>query len=143
MSYLSSLPKTLGELSVAFAERRGAGDARRQLGSLLCTVANCVTEIGNNIRYGKHSYSSCSELATYISNLHALLEREIDKGTADRLTIWLTHVADAPGIALFDVEREVNAETAPKWTAAGRYKQYAEIEEIAGTIRAFGNLLSV
>ena len=142
MDFLVSLPKALADLVTSYLKLRGDDRARQRLADLLGRVADCVSAIGNNIAEGTHSAELCSELQSYIENIHQFIAREIDERTATKLTFWLQHVEAVPGYArlrLSDLAEEVH----PPWLASTRKTRAEELQAIAGAIRGVSAMIRI
>jgi hypothetical protein len=143
ISALLTLPKLLAELAVGLLNRKKDDGTRQRLGDLLCQVADCVSSIAKSIEEGVLPTERCLELDTYAAHLHKLVGKETDEQTADRLTFWLQHVSAVPGIAQVNFGQRVLSETKPSWTKGKRFEHAQGAREIAGIIRAVGNLVRV
>jgi hypothetical protein len=138
-----TLAKLLGELAVALLKRKKDDGVRQRLADLLCQVADCVSSIGDAVQNGALATERCLELDTYITHLHSLVAKETDDETASQLTFWLKHVEAVPSFARSDIGSRILAETKPTWSRGKRFQQAEEVRQIAGIIRAFGNLVRV
>src|SRR4051812_509645 len=115
MDFLFSLPKAVLDLAVGLLKIKKDDRTRQRLADLLKSVAECVSAIGDAIDAGEHPSQRCAELEVYIAKLHTFVEGETDKATAEKLTLWLTHVEAAPGLAKIDVARVIEDDTRPRW----------------------------
>lgn len=143
MEFLLSLPKSLLDLALGLLKIKRDDRTRQRLADLLCSVADCVSSIGDSIEARVHSTERCAELHAYILNLHRLVAEETDEATANKLTFWLKHVADVPGVAKIDFGKIIETQTAPAWRKSRRFEQTESIKQVAGMIRGIGNLVRV
>jgi hypothetical protein len=139
VSYLDDLPVSFEKLSKIFFSGSSDIDARRRLARLFCSIAECVERIAVNLRAGLHSPSECAELNTYIHQIENLVSQHVEAGDCRKLVYALTWVDEVPGWYEINVEREVEHASQPGWVAT-RWKRARRVSEIAGTIRALGNL---
>jgi hypothetical protein len=72
-----------------------------------------------------------------------LVKSEAGEKVADKLRIRLRRVEFVPFFSEEDIGRLIETETKPRWWRVSRFEQAEEIRQIAGTIRAIGNLARV
>lgn len=143
MDYFLTIAKTFTEGALGILKLRADDRTRQRLADLLGQASDCVLAISTAIHQGTHAADRCGELAGYIAHIHALVEKETDERTADHLTFWLEHVEAVPGVARVELGKMIENNARPLWSKAARNEQSQSIAEIAGLIRAVGNLLRV
>jgi hypothetical protein len=141
MEFLLSLPKILLDLAVSLLKIKKDDRSRQRFADLLTAVAKCISGIADAINNNEHPTKLCSELDTYIVNIEAFIEEQTDKKTARKLTLWLRHVGDVPGIAKLDLVRIVESESKPRWSRSQRFQQAESVRNIAGLIEGTANLV--
>ena len=143
MDFLLSLPKTLLDLAVGLLKIKKDDRTRQRLADLLASVADCASEIADAIEKNEHPTKLCAELDVYVLNLEKFVLEQTNQEVASKLTLWLRHIADVPGIAKIDLARLVESESKPKWTAVQRFQQAETVRHIAGLIAGTANLVRV
>jgi hypothetical protein len=140
---LSSLPKTLMDLAFGLVKMKQDDRTRQRLADLLERVANCVDGIADGVQNRTHPTSLCAELDAYIANIEAFVKSEIGEDEGRRLTLWLRHVGEVPGIARVDVQRTLVELSRPSWSLSRHAEKADSLREIGGLIRGTANLLRV
>jgi hypothetical protein len=143
METLITLPKMLAEVALGILSIKSNDRTRQRLADLLCEVADCTKNIADGVKEGRRTTFECKELSVYANNIFELIKSETDEETARKITFQLNYVSAAPGVAAESLGDQVGSFAKPKWSAYKRFRQADEIYEIAGTIRALGNLVRV
>jgi hypothetical protein len=143
VDFFLSLPKTLLDLAVGLLKIKKDDRTRQRLADLLTAVADCATGIAEAIEKNEHPTRFCAELDVYILNLEAFVVEQTNREVASKLTLWLRHIGDVPGVAKIDLAKLVESESKPRWTAAQRFQQAESVRHVAGLIAGTANLVRV
>jgi hypothetical protein len=141
VEFLLSLPKILMDLAVSLLKIKKDDRSRQRFADLLTAVANCISGVADAIDNNEHPTKLCSELDTYIVNIETFIGEQTDHVTATKLTLWLRHVADVPGIAKVDLTSLVESASKPRWSKAQRFQQAESVRNVAGLIEGIANLV--
>ncbi|MGH8602432.1 MAG: hypothetical protein ACREXR_06545 [Gammaproteobacteria bacterium] len=143
MDTLLSLPKALADAALGLLKIKSDDRTRQRLADLLCTIADCISAIADGVEKAHHTKEKCAELSTYALNLDDLVKSEVGEDVAHKPTVRLRRVEFVPSFSEDDIGSLIETETKPKWWRVSRFEQSQEIRQIAGTVRAIGNLVRV
>lgn len=143
VSALLTFSKLLADVALGLLKNKKDDRTHQRLADLLNSIADCVSSIGDSIQNAVHATEKCAELDMYVVHLQSLVAGETNEETAAQLVFWLKHVGAVPGAARIDIGQRIKSEVRPGWSKTKRFEHAEEVREIAGIIRAFGNLVRV